>query len=213
MPGLRIFLDTRGRFYILAGECPGRMNNYAKTAAPAGATSASAVLDIPPARGGFGVAMKRNEKWNKAHPETCRASGRKYDRKHRIKRLAAKKKHRQDHIEEYRVRQRIARSTARAIALHRSQEAARRARMKSATKAEDAAAIREFYINAQTRPALRCFHCGKVTRKGSRHVDHLIPLSKGGLHAVSNLVISCGHCNDSKGSKMPEEVGLLPMVL
>jgi len=37
------------------------------------------------------------------------------------------------------------------------------------------------------------------------HVDHLIPIARGGHNDPSNIVISCPHCNDSKGAKTPDE--------
>lgn len=37
------------------------------------------------------------------------------------------------------------------------------------------------------------------------HIDHRIPLSRGGSNDISNLVLSCPHCNLSKGAKMPYE--------
>lgn len=58
----------------------------------------------------------------------------------------------------------------------------------------------------------KCFHCGKpITKKCGRHVDHLIPLSKGGLHCAENLVVSCATCNLNKHSKLPHEFGLLAL--
>jgi 5-methylcytosine-specific restriction endonuclease McrA len=36
------------------------------------------------------------------------------------------------------------------------------------------------------------------------HIDHVIPLSRGGLHTISNLVVSCAKCNIQKGCKMPD---------
>lgn len=49
----------------------------------------------------------------------------------------------------------------------------------------------------------RCFYCGKPMF--TYHVDHFIPLSKGGANSPDNLVLACQFCNDSKGSKLPEE--------
>lgn len=43
----------------------------------------------------------------------------------------------------------------------------------------------------------RCIYCGGPFE----HVDHLIPLSRGGAHAIQNLVPSCAHCNISKGDR------------
>lgn len=37
------------------------------------------------------------------------------------------------------------------------------------------------------------------------HVDHIIPLSKGGPHEIHNLAIACKSCNLRKNAKMPED--------
>lgn len=50
----------------------------------------------------------------------------------------------------------------------------------------------------------RCYWCGNKTDTAF-HVDHVIPLSRGGSNDPSNLVISCPFCNQSKGSKLPHE--------
>ena len=49
-----------------------------------------------------------------------------------------------------------------------------------------------------------CYWCGCAVGNGY-HVDHVIPLSKGGSNDASNLVISCPHCNTSKNAKHPME--------
>lgn len=49
-----------------------------------------------------------------------------------------------------------------------------------------------------------CYYCG-IILNNNMHVDHYIPLSKGGLHTISNLVISCKDCNLRKANKMPQE--------
>ena len=52
-----------------------------------------------------------------------------------------------------------------------------------------------------------CYWCGN--RCGSKyHVDHYIPLAKGGRHELNNLVISCPKCNMEKGAKMPDEYAM-----
>jgi 5-methylcytosine-specific restriction endonuclease McrA len=38
------------------------------------------------------------------------------------------------------------------------------------------------------------------------HVDHVIPLARGGWHCLSNLRPACGSCNTSKGAKNWREV-------
>jgi 5-methylcytosine-specific restriction endonuclease McrA len=37
------------------------------------------------------------------------------------------------------------------------------------------------------------------------HIDHVIPLIRGGAHSIENLVPSCARCNGSKGAKLLEE--------
>lgn len=48
------------------------------------------------------------------------------------------------------------------------------------------------------RYGYRCFYCG--TCPETLHMDHVFPLSRGGRHAIGNLVPACVSCNSSKGS-------------
>ena len=51
-----------------------------------------------------------------------------------------------------------------------------------------------------------CYWCGvKVGRH--YHVDHVIPLSKGGSNGPENIVVACPPCNLSKYNRSPEEFG------
>lgn len=45
-----------------------------------------------------------------------------------------------------------------------------------------------------TRP---CVYCGGI----SEQIDHVVPLSQGGIHCIDNLVPSCSSCNYAKGAK------------
>jgi 5-methylcytosine-specific restriction endonuclease McrA len=49
--------------------------------------------------------------------------------------------------------------------------------------------------------ALPCAYCGFP----SKHVDHVIPVSRGGTHGIGNLTGACASCNLSKGSKLITE--------
>ena len=52
-----------------------------------------------------------------------------------------------------------------------------------------------------------CYYCNcELDEK--KHLDHYIPLSKGGTHSIDNVVWSCASCNLKKGAKVP----LLPLV-
>lgn len=49
-----------------------------------------------------------------------------------------------------------------------------------------------------------CHWCG-VDCNEAFHVDHVMPLARGGKHESENLVIACPRCNLSKSAKDPEE--------
>ena len=44
-----------------------------------------------------------------------------------------------------------------------------------------------------------CAYCGKATKKLAK--EHFVPVSKGGVFTVSNIVPSCRTCNSSKNNK------------
>ena len=60
--------------------------------------------------------------------------------------------------------------------------------------------IREIYS------AGLCFYCNvRFDDFNKPTIDHYIPLALGGLHNDSNVVPACSYCNDSKGSKHPDD--------
>ena len=50
-----------------------------------------------------------------------------------------------------------------------------------------------------------CYLCGKTCQHDEIHLDHVIPLSRGGLHTKKNLKVSCSTCNLGKGSMTEAE--------
>lgn len=51
-----------------------------------------------------------------------------------------------------------------------------------------------------------CAYCGEVFDKQRQpEIEHLIPLSRGGVHRVENVVPACGDCNKKKGTMTYEE--------
>lgn len=65
------------------------------------------------------------------------------------------------------------------------------------------------------RDDYKCQYCGRsadqfrfrecLTR------DHLIPLSRGGTNAWTNVVTACSTCNTRKGNRLPEQCGMFPI--
>jgi 5-methylcytosine-specific restriction endonuclease McrA len=64
------------------------------------------------------------------------------------------------------------------------------------------------YTKDDVRELLRqtgrvCFYCSTALTRF--HIDHFIPLSRGGSNFPDNLRLACQSCNCSKGAKMPWE--------
>ena len=62
--------------------------------------------------------------------------------------------------------------------------------------------------HTDSKGRLRCARCGKVI-KGMYHLDHFIPLSKGGNNSAGNYRVMHPRCNQSKKDKLPHEIGML----
>ena len=46
----------------------------------------------------------------------------------------------------------------------------------------------------------KCRYCGHKLRQGDGHVDHKMPLSRGGKETPKNMQLLCGPCNTRKGA-------------
>ena len=77
---------------------------------------------------------------------------------------------------------------------------ARRARKKSASGSHTADQI----IELLHRQNHRCAGCG-ISIKQKRHLDHVMPLSRGGSNSIENLQWLCQPCNNKKHAKDPIE--------
>jgi len=63
-------------------------------------------------------------------------------------------------------------------------------------------------VNRRTvfaRDSHRCQYCGSPAES----IDHVMPRSRGGLHAWDNVVAACRRCNTRKEDRLPHEVGLV----
>lgn len=83
----------------------------------------------------------------------------------------------------------------------RSNHAQRRARELNAEGSHAAEDITAQY----RRQKGKCYWCGVRIKDNKYHVDHIIPLARGGTNDPSNLVVACPKCNLSKSDKLPHE--------
>lgn len=65
------------------------------------------------------------------------------------------------------------------------------------------------------RDDYQCQYCGRksgeLKMRESLTRDHLIPISRGGLNAWSNVVTACSSCNTRKANRLPDEIGMHPL--
>jgi 5-methylcytosine-specific restriction endonuclease McrA len=54
----------------------------------------------------------------------------------------------------------------------------------------------------------RCQYCGKVFSQAELNLDHVVPLSRGGVSSWENVVCACIPCNSRKGNRTPLEAGM-----
>lgn len=62
------------------------------------------------------------------------------------------------------------------------------------------------------RDHYRCQYCGRASvelkARESLTRDHVIPLSRGGTNAWTNVVTACSPCNTRKANHLPAEIGM-----
>jgi len=83
---------------------------------------------------------------------------------------------------------------------HAAKERNRRALKRAAEGAHTAADIEAQY----QRQHGKCYYCN-CKLNGKYHVDHIVPLVRGGRNSPDNLVISCAVCNEKKHDRLPHE--------
>lgn len=141
---------------------------------------------------------KRQNQYREAHKE----EDVQYRQKNKAKIAEYKAQYAKEHatqIAEYKAQYR---QTETGRLLRRSANHRRRAREKASSNSFTAQQFQE-QIKRQKN---KCYYCGKRPKKGKQwHVEHVIPLSRGGSNTIDNIVASCPTCNLSKGNKLPHE--------
>ncbi|CAN5421830.1 hypothetical protein BH10PSE17_BH10PSE17_13890 [soil metagenome] len=61
------------------------------------------------------------------------------------------------------------------------------------------------------RDRFTCAYCAQVFAQDDLQCEHIVPLSRGGAWSWMNLVSACGHCNNAKAARTPEQARM-PLV-
>ena len=62
--------------------------------------------------------------------------------------------------------------------------------------------------NLCIRDRYTCQFCGEKLSSENLTIDHILPRSRGGHATWENCVLACVRCNERKGDRKPEEVGM-----
>lgn len=127
--------------------------------------------------------LEASKRYREANPDKCSAAGRRYYRANAESEKARAMAWRENNPDEWKL-------------IHRKSESARRAKIAGASARKILASDIE---RIKRSP---CIHCGAV---GDIHLDHAIPLSRGGSHSIGNIQPMCGPCNMSKKDKLYAE--------
>jgi 5-methylcytosine-specific restriction endonuclease McrA len=86
---------------------------------------------------------------------------------------------------------------------HLDRVAATRHRRRMATNRGNDHTARDIQLQYKAQGGY-CWWCGKPLN-GKYHIDHRIPLDRGGGNHAGNIVLAHAKCNLSKGAKLPSE--------
>ncbi len=139
-----------------------------------------------------------HRKYRLEHLERIRENGRRYRTEHREEHRAEGRRFYARHHDEMRTHQRE--YLKRHPECARAYVTRRRARKLAAGGNFKASDVRR-QLRSQKG---RCYWCN-AKLNGEHHIDHVIPLSRGGSNGPDNIVIACPICNLSKGDKLPHE--------
>ena len=125
------------------------------------------------------LAKERSRKWYEKHPERKKEQNRKWKE--------ANPERRKEHNRKWNPERKKASSHKRR---------ALKANADGSATAEQIKARFQYHEN-------RCYYCGD--NESGLHIEHRIPLSRGGSNWPANLVPSCPSCNLQKGTKTETE--------
>lgn len=140
----------------------------------------------------------RQKRYN-ADPEKFNQQSKKSHAKHRTKRLDKQKAYYQNNKEFCNIKDKIFREKNADSILLRNRQ--RKLLLKSFP------IIKQSEVNAMlSAHDNKCLYCGVEVKRGiNLHLDHKVPLCRGGKHTIDNLNPACQECNLRKGTKTVEE--------
>lgn len=144
---------------------------------------------------------EKKKEYTELHKEKTKLYLKEYYLKNKDKLLDKAKQRNIEKKEEIKAYKKEWSKTPKAIALKKQSKANRRALLKDAGKITSSEASN---IISNTS---NCYWCNtkldKENASRNIHLDHYVPLSKGGRNTIDNIVVSCAKCNMLKKAKDP----------
>lgn len=143
--------------------------------------------------------IEKAKQWHKDNPEKVREIHKKYAAAHVEEERIRSRNKRRTRREQERIYRRAYRQKH--LIEHRAYEAKRRATKRNAGGSYTKQDIDNLYKLQKGK----CWWDTRHSLENGYHIDHRIPLAKGGTNDISNIVLTCPRCNLSKGDKLPDE--------
>lgn len=142
-----------------------------------------------------------DKRWRKANKARVAKTVKAYQQSHKAQVNATNKRwqlrNRKEHLKSHRKAQRDYYATHKDY--YKAKALIRKVRLSVA--AVNLKSLLDFVKQTKAKAFCFCYYCGSKVSSKSIHFDHIVPLSKGGAHAVENLCVSCADCNQSKHDK------------
>lgn len=149
-------------------------------------------------------SQERMRRYRREHPETMQAIEKRRRENH--KNVIAERKKQWQQSDTYKEYQKVYRKEYRQT--EKGQLIARTTRHKRRAQKHTSAHYTAAQVLEQVeRQKRKCYYCKAKFADGKRayHIEHIVPLSRGGSNTIENIVLACPHCNLSKSDKLPHE--------
>lgn len=143
--------------------------------------------------------------YRKLKPEKNRLACKRWREKNREKELARNRAKGKKYRERNKAKQRAYMQLWRPGNQDKILEYTHRRRALKASTQVDVSGIARWMREIKTKPFVRCHWCGTKIHGKQVRFDHIVPLSKGGPHIISNLCACCQDCNASKAARAISE--------
>jgi len=152
--------------------------------------------------GNLEQARAKSRAWNAAHPDIVKVANQAWRGRNRAQEIIRSAEWRKANPERWKA------ATARWQAANRDKVRLTAERRRARKKSVESLNVKVGDWVRLSRRYGCCAYCGSTSRPLTQ--DHVIPLARGGRHAIGNLLPACQPCNSSKGAKLLIEWGGRP---